>query len=90
MRICNRTLSLKGKSSKNAALRRPPLESGSDRVLSEAAYRMMLEVRSGGLVTCVLKTSNALCLALARLCSTGKEVGFTAIVHLSGNLWFKK
>lgn len=92
MRICSRTLSLTGKSSKNAAARsnRLPLESGSDIVLSEAAYRMMLEVRSGGLVTRVLKTSNTLYLAPALLGSADKEVAYTAIVNLNDDIWLVK
>jgi hypothetical protein len=91
MRIFNRTLSLTGKSSKNAVARsnRLPPDSGINSVPSKAAYRMALEVRSGGPVTCILKTSNASA-DLAVLGSAGKEVVYTAILLLNEDIWFEK
>jgi hypothetical protein len=50
---------------------------------------MALEVRSGGPVTCILKTSNASA-DLAVLGSAGKEVVYTAILLLNEDIWFEK
>jgi hypothetical protein len=69
------------------AATRLPLYSLVDHFLAEAAYRVMPEVGSRGLVTCILITPNASCLAFAFLCSTSKEVGDAALVYL--DLYFR-
>lgn len=51
---------------------------------------MLPKVRCRGLVSFILKASNALCLAPAVLGSAGKEMGDAAIIPLDGNVWLKK
>jgi hypothetical protein len=51
---------------------------------------MLLEVCSGGPVSLVLKMLNTWCLTLVLLGSTGKDMGHTAILLLTGDIWSKK
>jgi hypothetical protein len=83
MKIWHQTLSLTAKSSSRvAASNRLVFDSGLDSFLSEAAFRMPLEIPSGGPVCFVLITSNFPYLALTSLGSAGKDLAFTVSFYL--------
>jgi hypothetical protein len=87
MKIWQRRLSLTGRSSRQVDVsNRLLFANGVDNVLSEAAFRMPPEIRSGGPVSFVLISLDEVFLALTILGGAVKNLAYTAMFPHNGGI----